>query len=130
MVREDHNPNYGGLLFEVRPATTNAMDVTVGLGPSDEVDMFWGDGYRWENWKATPREVLEVCEAIKDGDVIEETWSLGRFALEQRCYIRVQGQRVGDGSFPIPQWLKKWVRLSVRTYSPWLAMQSTKTQLD
>jgi hypothetical protein len=124
VVREDHSPNYGGLLFEVRPATTNAMDVTVGLGSSDEVDLYWGDGYHWEGWKATPGEVLEVCEAIKDGDVIEETWRLGRFVLERRCYIRVQGQRAGDGSFPVPQWLKKWARLSVRTYSPWLESKS------
>jgi hypothetical protein len=118
-VREDNNPNYGGLLFAVRPVTTNAMNVTVGLGSSDDVDLFWGNGYRWERWKATPSEVLEVCEAIKDGDVIEETWRLGRFVVETRCYIRVQGQRQGEGSFPIPQWLKKWARLSVRTYSPW-----------
>jgi len=65
VVREDRNPNYGGLLFEVRPATANAMNVTVGLGSSDGGDIFWGDGYRWESWKATPSEVLEVCEAIK-----------------------------------------------------------------
>jgi hypothetical protein len=120
VVREEHNPNYGGLLFEVRPAQPTAMPVTVGLGNSDDIDMFWGDGYRWEGWKATPREVLEVCEAVKAGDVIEETWRLWRFVLEKRCDIRLQGERAGDGSFPVPKWLKKWAHLSVRTYSPWL----------
>ena len=69
-VREDHSPNYGGVLFEVWPATTNAVHVTVGLGSTEDVDMFWGDGYRWEGWEATPREVLEVCESIKNCDVI------------------------------------------------------------
>src|SRR5262245_20690785 len=83
VVREDHNPSYGGLLFGMRPGHPNAVHVTVGLGTSDDVDIFWGDDYRWEGWRATSREVLDVCEAIKEGDVIEETWSVGRFVVEK-----------------------------------------------
>lgn|SRR5262245_5808737 len=124
VVREDHNPSYGGLLFGMRPGQPNAVHVTVGLGTSDDVDIFWGDDYRWEGWRATPREVLDVCEAIKEGDVIEETWRVGWFVIEKRCYIGPEGRRAGDGSFPIPKWLKKWARLSVRTYSPWLAVSN------
>lgn len=121
VVREEDNLNYGGLLFEVRPVQPDAVQITVGLGTSDDVDLFWGEGYRWENWKATPREVIEVCEAIKQGHVIEEAWRLGPFVLERRCTIRLPDRSAGDGSFPMPGWLKRWSRRSVRTYSPWLA---------
>src|SRR5262245_35129644 len=65
-------------------------------------------------------EVLDVCEAIKEGDVIEETWKWGSFVLERRSYIRPEGHRAGDGSPPIPSWLKRWATLSVRRFSPWL----------
>src|SRR5258708_34115755 len=76
-VQEDQSAAYGGLLFKVRPAQPGAMPLTVGLGDSDDVDIFWGDGYRREGWMATEREVLEVCEAIKGGEVVEKTWTLG-----------------------------------------------------
>ena len=119
VVYEDENPNYGGFLFDVRPAGPDTVPVTVGLGAADDVDLFWGEGYRWEGWKATPVEVLEICQAIREGDVQEETWRLGKYVLEQRSYIRPHGERAGDGSFPAPRWLKRWAKLSLRTYSPW-----------
>jgi len=124
IVREDYNPGYGGVLFEVRPTRPGAMWFKVGLGSSDDVGFFWGDGYRWEGWKATAREVLELCEAIKDGDVIEETWTLARFVIEKRCHIRAAGRRAADGSPPMPRWFKHWAHLSVRTYSPWVATEA------
>src|SRR5262245_59509700 len=77
VVTEEHNPNYGGLLFEVKPVRPDAMNLVVGLGSSEDIDMFWGDGYRWEGWTASTREVLEVCNAIRQGRVVEETWRLG-----------------------------------------------------
>ena len=118
-VREEHNVNYGGLLFEVRPVEPDTIALTVGLGISDEIDFFWGEQYRWENWTATAREVLEVCEAIQKGDVIEETWMIGPLVVERRCYIILGNERVGDGSPPMPRWLKQRARPSVRRYSPW-----------
>ena len=78
-AREDNNPDYGGLLFEVRPARPNTLNITVGVGVSEEVDVFWGEDYRWENWNALPGEVIQLCEAIKQGQAVEETWKLGRF---------------------------------------------------
>lgn len=119
-VREDKNPNYGGLLFEVRPIEPNALDITVGLGASDAVDVFWGEDYRWENWKALPGEVILLCEAIRQGQAVEETWRLGRFVLERRCTIQLAVGPVGDGSPPIPAWVKRWARRSVRSYAPWV----------
>lgn len=121
VVHENHNPGYGGLLFEVRPARPESVALAVGLGGSEDVDFFWGDGYRWEGWKASVQDVLEVCEAIKQGDVIEETWRLGPFVLEWRSYIGPDGHRAGAGSPPVPKWVKRWARLSVRKYSSWLA---------
>jgi len=119
-IREDNNPNYGGLLFEVRPAEPNALGITVGLGASDDVDVFWGEDYRWENWKALPGEVIQLCEAIRQGHAVEETWKLGWFVLERRCTIQLPAGPVGDGSPPIPVWVKRWAHRSVRAYAPWV----------
>ena len=119
VVREQHDPNYGGLLFQVRPVEPDTMALTVGLGMSDEVDFFWGEQYRWENWQATAREVLDVCAAIQNGDVTEETWRIGWLTVERRCYITVAGERVGDGSPPMPPWVKRRAQRSLRRYSPW-----------
>src|SRR6266850_1080597 len=52
-VQEDQSAAYGGLLFKVQPAQPGTMPLTVGLGTSDDVDFFWGDGYRREGWMAT-----------------------------------------------------------------------------
>ena len=120
-VSETHNPNYGGLLFEVRPSQPNSLTLTVGLGVDDAVDFFWGEGYCWENWTATAAEVLEVCEAIQKGNVSEETWLIGSWVLERRCYIDAPSGRGGDGSVPMPRWLRRWARLSTRRYEPWVA---------
>jgi hypothetical protein len=95
------------------------MDLSVGLGSSDGIDFFWGDDYRWEDWHPQPRDVLELCEAIRAGNVVEETWKLGGFVIETRCYIRPNGQRVGDGSAPLPAWIRRLARHSVRTFRPW-----------
>src|SRR4051812_13854318 len=104
-VQEDHSAGYGGLLFKVQPAQPGAMKLTVGLGGDDEVDFFWGDGYRWEGWKTTQQEVLEVCEAIKRGEVIEETWTLGSVVIERRCSLGPNREHGGDGSASMPRWL-------------------------
>jgi hypothetical protein len=120
-VQEDHSAGYGGLLFKVKPAQPGAMALTVGLGGADDVDFFWGDGCRWEGWKATQREVLEVCEAIKRGEVIEETWTLGPVVIERRCSLGPNGKHGSDGSVSMPRWLKQWARRSTRTFAPWVS---------
>ena len=120
-VQEDQSAAYGGLLFKVQPAQPGRMPLTVGLGSSDDVDFFWGDGYRREGWMATEREVLEVCEAIKGGDVVEKTWTLGPIVIERRCSLGPNGQHGSDGSPPMPRWLKQWARLSTRTFAPWVS---------
>ena len=117
-VREDHNPKYGGLLFEVTPLRPGTMNVTVGLGASEGFGFFWGE-YGWEDWMASPGEVIDLCEAIREGDVIEETWKIGSLVVERRCYMRPYGERIGSGSYPIPNWIRRWARLSVRAYQPW-----------
>jgi hypothetical protein len=119
-VREDSESGYGGLLFQVRPSRPGAMDLAVGLGSSSDVDFFWGGRYGWENWTSDAEDVLALCEAIKAGDVAEETWRLGGVVVEKRCYIRPDGHRVGDGSPVLPSWLKRWARVSVRRYAPWI----------
>jgi len=119
VVSEELNPGYGGLLFKVRPSQPDCLTLTVGLGVNDAVDFFWGEGYRWENWTATPAEVLEVCEAVRKGNVFEETWMIGSWALERRCYIDAPSGRSGSGSYPMPRWLKRWAHLSIRRYEPW-----------
>ena len=120
-VKEDLSAAYGGLLFKVQPAQPGAMPLTVGLGTSDDVDFFWGDGYRWEGWTATEREVLEVCEAIKGGAVVENTWTLGPIVIEKRCSLGPNGQLGSEGSGSMPRWLKQWARLSTRTFAPWVS---------
>jgi hypothetical protein len=106
-------------LLEIRPTSPGAMHLSVGLGSSSDIDFFWGEGYRWENWTPQPHEVVNLCEAIRSGEVIEEIWKLGGFVIERRCYIRPNGQRVGDGSPQLPAWVKRFARRSVRTYHPW-----------
>ena len=120
-VQEDRSAGYGGLLFKVKPAQPGAMSLTVGLGGTDDVDFFWGDGYRWEGKNVTQREVLEVCEAIKGGQVVEETWALGPVVIERRCSLGPNGQLGSDGSGSMPRWLKQWARRSTRTFAPWVS---------
>jgi hypothetical protein len=118
IIREHLQAGYGGLLFEVRPSLPDTMGVSIGLGSSSDIDVFWGDGYRLEDWKPQDGEVLRLCKAIRAGEVVEETWKLGGLVLEKRCYIG-RDRQVGSGSGLLPAWLKRLARRSERTFRPW-----------
>jgi len=118
VIREHPHAGYGGLLFEVRPSLRETMGVSIGLGSSSDIDVFWGDGYRLEDWKPQEGEVLRLCEAIRAGEVVEETWKLGGLVLEKRCYIG-RDRQVGSGSGLLPAWLKRLAQRSERTFRPW-----------
>jgi len=118
IIREHLHAGYGGLLFEVRPSLPNTMGVSIGLGSSSDIDVYWGDGYRLEDWKPQEGEVLRLCEAIRAGEVVEETWKLAGLVLEKRCYIG-RDRQFGSGSGLLPAWLKRLARRSERTFRPW-----------
>ena len=103
----------------MRPKAPNALPLTIGLGASDGIDFFWGDNYRWERWVTEPRALIALCEAVRAGDAIEETWRVAGMLLGKRSYLRPNEERVGDGSPPLPAWLLRFASHSIHTFRPW-----------
>jgi hypothetical protein len=120
-IEEEANPNYGGTLIHVRPSAPAAMDVTIGLGGDTSVDVFWGDGYRWEGMALGRDDVLQICDAIASGKITVETWSVGPFRWGRRCILLLPSGPAGDGTLPVPWFLTRWARRSVMKVPAWIA---------
>jgi hypothetical protein len=118
-VEEETSSNYGGTLIHLRPAASGAMDVTIGLGSDTSVDVFWGNGYRWEGMAISPAEVLDICVAIASGRVTEEVVRLTPFLGSRRSTILLPVGPASDGTLWLPSFLQKWAKREIVKFAPW-----------
>jgi hypothetical protein len=109
-----------GLFLALKPAKAGAMHVAVGFGQPETVGLYWGTDFRVEELTSDPDLLVRVLQAVRNGRVSKEVWTVwGRVAS---ILSVIEDQELLASSRVVNLlWLLRPLarRASRRTYLPW-----------
>ena len=109
-----------GVVLAIRPQKVGAMDVALGFGSVDSVDLYWGNDFRIEDFTADGALLVRVLDAIRKGRVVEEVWTVWGRTASVFSAIEVEEGTVSSRVVK-PLWVLRpiAIRASFRRCLPW-----------